>query len=497
MQAATQPGQDMTVWFDVTDLCIWHASHLTGIQRTVVNVLAELLHLRNDVRLFRYDMRLGDFEEVDGSVLPAAIRQRVFGVAPSVEPLPAQAAVPSEPTHVLRPAPSASTRLSRRPLRQHLASLVRRWGDDQILYALKDCARDTHVLMSAIRARLRKSPHAISAEEQPLPPPLLPATTSPPSRPFFRSSDVCLSLSATWGFTGYPEAIARHKAATGFTCINLIYDLIPTLFPQWISLGFPKIITLWARQQIANSDLLLTISEFQKQEIETFIKKSDLPLPPVRAIRLGDNAKLLTDKEPPLPRMAPRRPFVLCVSTVDVRKNQLCLYHVWRRLAQSLGPACPELLLVGMSHELVSNLLHQIRYDPTVNQLISHVRDVVDAELAWYYRNCLFTVYPSIYEGWGLPVGESLAQGRYCIASNAASLPEVGGPLVDYFDPLDYMDCYRKILRAIEEPGHVQQREALIRRTYQPTAWRDTAAQISAHVDAAQAGRVSAGRSAA
>ena len=91
---------------------------------------------------------------------------------------------------------------------------------------------------------------------------------------------------------------------------------------------FPKIITLWARQQIANADLLLTISDFQKQEIEAYIKKSALPLPPVRAIRLGDNAKLLSDKEPPLPRVVPQRPFILCVSTVDVRKNQLCLYHV-------------------------------------------------------------------------------------------------------------------------------------------------------------------------
>ena len=83
-------------------------------------------------------------------------------------------------------------------------------------------------------------------------------------------------------------------------------------------------------------------------------------------------------------------------------------------------------------------------------------------------------MYPSIYEGWGLPVGESFAHGKYCIASNAASLPEVGGTLVDYFDPLDFMDCYRKVLRAIAEPAYVQQRETLIRSTYQPTAWRDT-----------------------
>ena len=228
----------------------------------------------------------------------------------------------------------------------------------------------------------------------------------------------------------------------------------------------------------------MTISQFQKKEIETYIRKSALPLTPVRAIRLGDDPKLMPDSVPPLPRVVPNRPFVLCVSTLDVRKNQICLYQIWRRMAEEMGEGCPELVLVGLWHQHVADLLYQIRHDPLVNRLITHLRDVHDAELAWYYRNCLLTVYPSVYEGWGLPVGESLAHGKYCIASNAASLPEVGGSLVDYFDPLDFMECYRKVRRAIADPAYVRQKEELIRRTYQPVPWRATATQINAHVDA-------------
>ena len=50
-----------------------------------------------------------------------------------------------------------------------------------------------------------------------------------------------------------------------------------------------------------------------------------------------------------------------------------------------------------------------------------------DRELAYLYQRCLFAAYPSLYEGWGLPVGEAAWFGKYVISSNATSLPEVCG----------------------------------------------------------------------
>ncbi len=66
----------------------------------------------------------------------------------------------------------------------------------------------------------------------------------------------------------------------------------------------------------------------------------------------------------------------------------------------------------------------------------------------------MFSVFPSFEEGWGLPVGESLIFGRPCLASNASSVPEVGGEFVDYIDPFNTNDGYEKISRFIED-GHI------------------------------------------
>src|SRR5713101_7831997 len=62
------------------------------------------------------------------------------------------------------------------------------------------------------------------------------------------------------------------------------------------------------------------------------------------------------------------------------------------------------------------------------------LRDICDADLRMLYSRCLFTLCPSYYEGWGLPVGESLAMGKICVCSDRASLPEVAGEFGAYID---------------------------------------------------------------
>jgi glycosyltransferase involved in cell wall biosynthesis len=136
-----------------------------------------------------------------------------------------------------------------------------------------------------------------------------------------------------------------------------------------------------------------------------------------------------------------------------------------------------------MTHGSGVPLLRRIRNDPMVNGLIVHLSDVGDRDLAWYYDNCLFTIYPSQYEGWGLPVGESLAAGRYCIASNAASLTEAGDSWIDYFDPDDFNACFELADRAIARPEYVRQREECLRVGYRAQTWHSSATQVSEIID--------------
>ena len=85
----------------------------------------------------------------------------------------------------------------------------------------------------------------------------------------------------------------------------------------------------------------------------------------------------------------------------------------------------------------VDGLLSDLRLDFRIKPYVKILNHVSDGDLALLYQYAEFTVFPSLYEGWGLPIAESLAFGKFCLASNAASIPEVGGALVEYLDPWD------------------------------------------------------------
>lgn len=460
----------MTLWFDVTDIRDWEHPYLTGIQRTVVNVLSELLESRDDIRLFAFVRSERALQQVDVDMLPLAVLKYIRSSRTGEEGALNAAAIAAG-------IGSRSRHFSKIGLRRR----IKKWIGNEATQALRDFRSGGKAVARILWRKINFAAPASSSR-----PAVAPLQISPGSI-LFRPGDICISLSATWGLSHYGEVVAANKIQGSTRCINLIYDLIPALFPQWMLPGYSDVVALWAQQQMDNADLILTISNFQKSEISKYMETERISPRPIEAVRLGDNpnfmANIAADKPLPLPRYIPDRKFVICVSSLDVRKNQSLLYQVWRRLAQELGPDCPQLLLIGIQQLYVSDLLHQMRTDPLVSRLIIHMDDVVDEELAWYYRNCEFTVYPSVYEGWGLPISESLSLGKYCIAGNRTSLPEAGGDLVDYFDPFDFIGCYKLVYRAVTDPDYVKRCEQRIRENYVPYTWTMTAAHISEIVD--------------
>jgi hypothetical protein len=73
-----------------------------------------------------------------------------------------------------------------------------------------------------------------------------------------------------------------------------------------------------------------------------------------------------------------------------------------------------------------------------------------DAELDHLYRHCLFTATVSLYEGWGLPIGEGLSYGKTGVVSQTASMPEVGGDMVAYCDPASMQSMEAAVLCCLD-----------------------------------------------
>jgi glycosyltransferase involved in cell wall biosynthesis len=299
---------------------------------------------------------------------------------------------------------------------------------------------------------------------------------SPASGVPFAAGDVLLSLGGTFTVVGHPQAVDAARCA-GARIVRLVYDLIPATKPQWVPAS--RVWTSWTRHVLGRSDLILAISRFTAAEAERFCRGHGMPVPSLEVIRLADVlAAARPGAAPPLPRFVPQQPFFLCVSTLDVRKNHRGLYEAWRVLAGRRPGRCPDLVCVGAVHGQASELLHEIRHDRDVNRHIHVLDDVHDAELGWYYRHCTATIYPSKYEGWGLPIAESLGLGRLCIAAHAASMPEISADLPEWFEPHDTARLVAIVERSLDDPAWRQAREQAICRSFRPTAWSETAARI-------------------
>ena len=133
--------------------------------------------------------------------------------------------------------------------------------------------------------------------------------------------------------------------------------------------------------------------------------------------------------------------YLLCVGTLEPRKNLHALVQAFLRVRQTGD----HLVLVGQQGWLVDNLLRLLE---EARPHVIWLNAVRDDELVWIYRHATALVYPSFYEGFGLPVLEAMTLGVPVLTSRVSSLPEVAGDAALFVDPHQALDDgLQRILR--------------------------------------------------
>ena len=150
--------------------------------------------------------------------------------------------------------------------------------------------------------------------------------------------------------------------------------------------------------------------------------------------------------------------YFLCVGTLEPRKNVEIALRAHALLPEPLRRRFP-LVLVGMHGWLTSRLEHEMKLPAVRGELITPGY-VADEDLADLYSGACALLYPSIYEGFGLPPLEAMACGAPVIMSNASSLPEVGGPAAVLHDPHNVDALSLAMRRLVEDPQFRRERSA-------------------------------------
>jgi glycosyltransferase involved in cell wall biosynthesis len=292
-----------------------------------------------------------------------------------------------------------------------------------------------------------------------------------------RVGDFLISLGASWRYPDYAGLIGETRRRFGVRFALLVFDIIPLRHAEWFDRELTRTFRDWFTSVLPAADVILAISRATAGDVERFATESGIALrSPIQTIPIGTGfgamprAPAITSNHLP-----PAGSYVLFVSTIEARKNHQLLFRVWRRMLDEMPAArVPTLVFAGRVGWLVEDLMKQLTNTNYLDRKIQLIDDASDAELANLYRGCLFTLFPSLYEGWGLPVTESLMFGKPCIVARGTSIQEAGGRLARYFDPDCVSDAYGVIRAVVEDHEGLRAWQAEIVRCFAPVPWTAT-----------------------
>ena len=280
-------------------------------------------------------------------------------------------------------------------------------------------------------------------------------------------------------------AAANRATFEGAKIFRIIHDVIPVALPRLFALSWVWKFRRFVNAAISGADIILTDSDYSKSDIQKYFPKACAGKP-VFAVKLPheflSSADVLSGEisKSLMPRGAEAlqgQSFALMVGSLEARKNPQGAVKAWAKLARAHGADMPKLVMVGAytSHSWLYKTLLRRAIGNTPSILYLPTCD--DAGLKWLYENCRFSIFLSLYEGWGLPVGESLWFGKPVLASNSSSLPEVGAGVVDYVDVKDEAAVLAGLRLLCFEKGYCEMRANVIQRK-NLRSWNDYVKQL-------------------
>ena len=423
---------------DVTQLVHWEG-RLTGIPRVVQELAVRFPSNEREVVFVSWVKEVQDMCEVD---LDATLAIRGNGI----EYVKEGASV--ESTERVLDAPVESTKLSfTRRSKTFAKKVLRRIGVEDSRFVTK-FRQDLHQKEILTYKRLT-----------------------------IESDDVFFIGAGEWWDNNFINLVLGYNQK-GVKIVQVSHDLLPIVTPQF-SGHATESLSIYNSKIMPISALVLANSESTKRDLIAWLKAKNLTVPKVEVFRIGEDFTI----EPPVkPSDAVFKAlnlkggdFIISVGTIEARKNHALLYYTYK-LAVSRGVKLPKLLVIGRRGWKTEEIYEYITNDPATKNSLVPLHDISDAELSWLYDNALFTIYPSFYEGWGMPIAESIMRGTPALASNTSSMPEVAPGYAHYFNPSSTDELLDAII-AMLKPGAVEKDKAKIK-DYTPTSWDDSFTQV-------------------
>ncbi len=450
---------------DLSTSLAWQGRHAVGIVRTEREIAVRLLE-SPELHVIPVVYRDHSLRVLE----PEFARSLVAPVPAAAEPAAAEPGEPRRDAAFDDSGPSAGHRMADPGgNRAWLARLIRpvaafcRLIARRLVTAGPQRSRE-ELRLSLIYAR-QAVRHLIYRHAAPVPPPppvSPPVVTASAPAPDLglvvhpQRTDVLFLGGLGWDVIDW-RRLSLLREATGLRIVSVMYDLIPIKFPEFLGASSDYYLNYFIHM-IDNCDKILCISRCTQLDLAEFIDDNRRPALPTEIIYLGANVPAAPDAaeitDPAVRERLRRGRFALAVGTFEIRKNYPLLIDLWEELLPD--PAFDlDLVIVGMPGWCVDEAIARLQGLPAFGTRVFWFKRLSDAGLSWLYGHCLVSLFPSLYEGWGLPVVEALQHGRPVIASSRGATPEAGFGVATILDPEDRTAWRAALLAASQGPRQV------------------------------------------
>ncbi len=237
-----------------------------------------------------------------------------------------------------------------------------------------------------------------------------------------------------------PANIAPFWLLRKTKLVLTLHDVAFKTFPESFSTPFFYYYNYLIPRNIRRADQIITISETSKNEILRFYPEAKEK---ITVIPLGLHKRYRV-----LPEVTKQK-YLLYVGSINERKNVTGVIEAFELLPEAFGYS---LMIVGnfFRNFSINDKTEHIFQRAKANKKIVFKANVSDEELVKIYNQASLFIFPSFYEGFGLPPLEAMACGTPVITSRLSSMPEVCSDAAGYVDPYDIVDIAKKIQTVLE-----------------------------------------------
>lgn len=297
------------------------------------------------------------------------------------------------------------------------------------------------------------------------------------ARERLRASKRLAGLSRPYLNVGHTALHDHHYLAwtktAGVRPVYMIHDLIPITHPEYCRAGEAERHSRRVRNMLASGVGIIGNSQATLDSLTAFAESEEMIVPSMIAAPLGTDLER-TDRH----ASAPDRPTFVMVGTIEARKNHLLLLQIWARLVRAHGPAAPRLLVIGQRGWECEQVLDLLDRSEILRGTVVEVGCCTDAELNLHLRGARALLFPTLVEGYGLPLIEALASGTPVLASDLPVFHEIGQEVPDFIDPLDG-PAWQAAIEDYARPGSEARIAQLARLArFSPPRWDDHFAMV-------------------